>query len=76
VYFIAKLINGVIPITVACGLFFFFWGLLDMIVLSRENADKLKEGRARIFWSLIALFVVVSLSGIIHILQTTLQQGR
>lgn len=73
VYTIAKLINGVIPLSVAVCLFVFFWGVADVIVLSRENAEKLKEGRARMFWSLLALFVVVSLSGILNILEHTLK---
>ncbi len=72
VYIIVDLLNAIIPITVAACLFVFFWGVLD-IFLHSDNAEKLRDGRGRIFWSMVALFVVVSLGGILQILKATLE---
>ncbi len=55
---------------VALVLFLFFWNLA-MLTFDSGNPEKLKQGRARIFWSIIAMFVVFSLAGIVAVLQVT-----
>lgn len=55
---------------IALVLFVFFWNLA-MLTFDSANPEKLKQARARVFWSVIAMFVVFSLAGILAVLQTT-----
>lgn len=55
---------------VAIVLFVFFWNLA-MLTFQSANPEKLKQARARIFWSIVAMFVVFSLAGILSLLQLT-----
>ena len=75
--FICQLTNLVltaIPILVALALLFFFWGLAGW-VMSAGDAEKAKEGRARMIWGLIALFFIVSVGGVVGVLARTFFPG-
>lgn len=72
--FFTSLVGLTIPIAVALCLFFFFWGIVQ-VFFDVEDAKKRDEGRKKIVWGLIALFVVVSLSGIIAILKQSILGG-
>ena len=69
---IAGLINLATPIVVALALLYFFWGLAQYI-LSQGNEDKKGKGRDIMIWGLIALFVMVSVWGIINVVRDTFQ---
>ena len=69
---IAGLINLATPIVVALALLYFFWGLATYI-LNAGNEDKKKSGRDIMIWGLIALFVMVSVWGIINVVRDTFQ---
>lgn len=56
---------------IALVLLLFFWNMSQLIFQS-GNAEKIKDARARILWSIIGLFVLFSLAGILVILQNTL----
>ncbi len=64
---IGTVINAVIPLLIGAALVVFFWGLVKYI-LNRKNKDLLYTG-------LIALFIMVSVWGIIRIAQSTLGLG-
>lgn len=51
-------------------LLLFFWNMSQLIFQS-NNPEKLKDAHSRIIWSLIGLFVVFSLAGILVVLQNT-----
>lgn len=55
----------------ALVLLLFFWNM-SQLVFQSSNAEKMKDARARIFWSLIGMFVLFSLVGILALLQNTL----
>jgi hypothetical protein len=42
---------------IAMVLFVFFWNLA-MLTFDSANPEKLKQARARVFWSVVAMFVV------------------
>lgn len=69
--FITQLISITIPIAVAACLFFFFWGIVQVFFES-EDTKKLAEGRSKIIWGLLALFVIASIAGIVSIVQATI----
>lgn len=60
-------INAVIPLLIGAAIVVFFWGLVKYI-LNRKNKDILYMG-------IIALFVMVSVWGIVRIMQSTLGIG-
>ncbi len=66
----SDLINLAIPLVLALAVLYFFWGLA-MFVLAQGNEDKRKEGRDIMIYGIIALFVMVSVWGLIGILQDT-----
>lgn len=71
---IGDLINQATPIIVALALLAFFWGLVTYIFQSGD-AEKRKKGLSIMIWGVIALFVMLSIFGIINALQDTLDVG-
>ncbi len=67
---IAGLINLATPIIVALALLFFFWGLATYI-LNASDGEKQKEGRNIMIWGILALFVMVSVWGIVNVVRDT-----
>ena len=60
------LVNVTIGIATMIALFFVFWGIFQAFG-NAENVDKRADARKTLVWSLIALFVIVSLGGIIAV---------
>lgn len=57
------ILDLLIPITFALALIFFFYGLAQFI---RSVSDKtIAEGKSKMIWGIIALFVMISIWGII-----------
>lgn len=68
---IGELIGILTPIIVALALMAFFWGLAMYVLnFSGEDKDK-KKGRDMMVYGLLVLFVMVSVWGIVNILQST-----
>lgn len=65
-----SLLDLVIPIVFALALLFFFWGLAQFI---RSVSDKtIAEGKNKMIWGIIALFVMISILGIVAYIGNTL----
>jgi len=54
------------------GVLFFIWGLA-FYILSAADEEKKKEGRNIMVWGVVALFVMVSVWGLVNLLQNTLE---
>jgi len=71
---IINLLIGIIKqasiLVVALALLFFFWGLAKFI-LQAGNEEKKNEGRQIMVWGIIALFIMISVWGIITVLENT-----
>ncbi|MCL9971946.1 MAG: pilin [Candidatus Pacebacteria bacterium] len=67
---IGQLIGAATPIVVALALVYFFWGL-GQFILGSADEGKRKEAISIMIYGIIALFVMVSIWGIINVLQTT-----
>lgn len=67
---LTSLAQGVVPVLISLALLFFFWGLAQWI-LNVSDSDKHKEGKERMIWGLVALFFIVSIAGLVSILQAT-----
>ena len=64
------IINTAIPVVLALAVLYFFWGLAKY-VLNQSDEGKKEEGRNIMIWGIIALFIMVSVWGLIGILQST-----
>ena len=67
-----RVINSyLIPLLIAVAVLVFFWGIIKYIG-SQGNDDSRKEARHLMVWGIIALFVMVSVWGLVGLLSTTL----
>ncbi len=64
---IAELITQLIPLAIALGLLFFIWGLVQFIIASGDS-EAAAEGKRKMVWGIFALFVMVSVWGLVDIL--------
>ena len=67
---LTNLLLFAVPIVVAFALLLFLWGLAEFILNAGES-DKLKQGRERMIWGLVTLFVILSLGGLVSLLTVT-----
>ncbi len=64
---LGQIVNALIPIAFALGILYFFWGLAKFI--SSAGADDAREkGKLIMIHSIIAIFVMVSIFGIVRLL--------
>jgi len=68
---IARIVGALVPILITIALVAFFWGLVRY--LYKAGGEKgTKEGKDLMIWGLIALFVMVSVWGIVRLAQDSL----
>lgn len=67
-----SILMSVIKLIGALALLFFLWGVMKFI-RDADNATKREEGRQFIIWGIIGLFVMVSVFGLVRILENTFQ---
>lgn len=65
------IIATLLPIVVALGLLAFFWGLVKFIFSAGDESAK-DAGKRIMVWGLIALFVMVSVWGLVTFMQESL----
>ena len=64
----STLINAAIPVVLVLAVLYFFWGLANYILSAEEKKE---EGRTIMIYGTIALFIMVSIWGLIGLLQET-----
>lgn len=69
-FFTCLISKSVIPLLIALAVIVFIWGVLKFI-MNAEDSTKREEGRNFIIWGLVGLFVMVSIWGIVNILNST-----
>ncbi len=72
------LISGAIPVLIGLGALLFVWGLVVFVLnTSRGNEDGIENGKRLMIWGIIALFVMVSVWGLVGVLNqfTGIEQG-
>ena len=72
---IGRIINLLIPIVFALALLYFFWGLAQYILNSGDEAAQ-AEGRNKMIWGIVALFVMASVWGLVKFLGTAVGVGQ
>lgn len=72
---IGRLVELALPIVVGLALLGFFWGLMKF-VFAAGNEDAKEQGRRIMIWGVIALFVMVSVWGLVGFIGSALGIGR
>jgi hypothetical protein len=67
----AEIVRRLIPLAVALGLVVFLWGMLRFIYAA-GNEQAIAAGRSLMVWGIITLFVMVSVWGLVALLNNTL----
>lgn len=71
-----KYLLGIVSNTVfALGLLAFFWGLVRYIFKIGGDTKAAEEGRKLMIWGTLAIFVMVSIWGLVRLLQGELLPG-
>ena len=65
-----QIVGLLVPILFSLGIVAFFYGIF--LYIFSQSGDSKKEGRGIILWSLVAIFVMASLYGIVILAQNTL----
>ncbi len=63
----SDLINRLIPFVIALTVLWFLWGIFKFVI-SAGDAEGRKEAQGYIIWGVVALFVMVSVWGLVNIL--------
>jgi fumarate reductase subunit D len=63
----SDLINRLIPFIIALTVLFFLWGIFRFVMAGGDGEQR-KEAQGYIIWGIIALFVMVSVWGLVNIL--------
>jgi len=72
---VSGVINAVIPILLALAVLAFFWGLM-MYLMGGDAGEKKSEGINLMVMGVIVIFVMVSIWGIIRVLQQTFKVDK
>ena|SRR3989344_3982801 len=72
---VGGLVNPLIGIVIAVALLAFFWGLAKFIFRVGGDEKAVEGGKRIMIWGLIALFIMVSIWGIINFMQGELLPG-
>lgn len=65
-----RIINALMPFIVALAVLFFIWGVFQF-VKSAGNEDERTEGRDKMIYGIIGIFVMVSVWGFVNLLDNT-----
>ncbi len=72
---ISGIINAIIPIILALAVLAFFWGLMTYL-FSGDSTENKGKGINIMIMGIIAIFVMVSIWGIIRVLQSTFKVDK
>lgn len=68
---ITSVLNGVMVLLITLAIVVFFWGLIKYIFNKGGGEKEGAEGATLMIWGIIALFVMLSIWGIIGLLRNT-----
>ena len=65
---VSGLISSLVPLLIALAVLYFFWGLIKFMTSAGEKKD---DARDQMIWGIIILFVMVSIWGLVNLIQDT-----
>ena len=72
--FITYIVDPAILIVFAAGFFLFVWGLVQFLWNLNEGGDN-KEGKQHMIWGIVGMLIMISVYGIITLLDNTFGLG-
>lgn len=66
---ITRIINILIPLAIAAGVLYFIWGVIKYVTAKDEEAQT--QARSTMISGIIGLFVIVSIWGLVRVIQRT-----
>jgi len=69
-----RILNPLVGVFIALALIYFIWGLANFI-LHADDEQARSKGKQIMVWGVIALFVMISIWGIVLILKNTFLSG-
>lgn len=66
---ISEIISFLIPIAITAGVLYFIWGVIKYITAKDE--EKQTEARSTMISGIIGLFVIISVWGLVRVIQNT-----
>ena len=70
---LGNIIAAAAPVVVALALLYFFWGL-SKFILNADNEQARTDGKQIMIWGIAALFVMVTVWGLVAVLNATFVQ--
>jgi fumarate reductase subunit D len=67
--FIRNILNTILPIIIALTVVYFVWGMFQVFMASDE--EKKEKAKSTVIYGVIALFVMISIWGLVNILYNT-----
>jgi hypothetical protein len=64
-----------IPIVIGIGLLYFLWGIAMFIANSGDEKGR-QEGKSKMIWGVLAMFVMVSIWGLVGLLSSSLDVSQ
>ena len=74
--FLTTIINPLIPILIGLALLLFFYGLFNYLKTGLGEAKELDSAKSLMFWGVIILFVMLSVWGLVGILENIFFGGN
>ena len=74
---IVRFINDVlVPVVWAIAFIVFIWGIFQYFIAGGADEEKRSQGKQLAFWGIVAFFVMMSLWGIVNLVDGTFQFGN
>ena len=67
---LGRIVQAITPVIVALALLYFFWGLAKYILAAGDESAQ-SDGKKIMIMGIIALFVIVSVWGLVQVLNST-----
>ena len=67
---VAAIVNPLVLLLIAVAVAYFLWGLAMFLANAEETTER-AEGKQKILWGIVGIFIMVSVFGIIRIVLTT-----
>ncbi len=71
-----NLIQAIVPVIAGLALLAFFWGLVKFISRAGGDEKAVTEGRNLMIWGIIALFIMLSIWGILSFFYSDIGFGQ
>ncbi|MBI5004835.1 MAG: hypothetical protein HZC04_01455 [Candidatus Lloydbacteria bacterium] len=71
-----SILSPLIPILVTLALIAFFWGVTKYAIKGADDEKEREQGKQIMIWGIIGLFVIVSVWGLVAVVQNTFNLGN